>query len=584
VNLFRGMRPIRRAGAVRDALAGVVLAAMDIPQVLGYAKIAGMPVVTGLYSLMLPLIAFAAFGSSRSLVVAADSATAAIFAGGMSNAPNPGRIPYVLLAGVVALMTAAMLLLARLLRLGFIADFLSRTVLVGFLAGVGVQVGISVLSQMLGVPVDSRRPVVELWEVLRGLPHAQLPTVAVSALVLGFALALRQFAPKVPGALVAVVAAIAASAWLDFAGHGIAIIGHVAGGLPHLAIGDLVSLRSITRQEFDLLVTVSASCAVMIITQSAATARIYAAKHNQEVNENNDLFGLSAANAAAALSGGFVVNGSPTQTAMMESAGGQSQVAQGATAITVGMVLLFLTGPLQFLPTCVLGVLVFMVALHLVDLKALSDIRKESQQEYALALATAVVVVLVGVEQGIVLAMVVSLLRVVQHSYHPHTGVLVADASGIWKLIPVASGVVTEPGLVLYRFGAALFYANAARFLEEVTCVIQPLPSAVRWVVVDAEAITHVDYTAARVVLGLKKILTEAGVELAFARVPWDLRSDLDRHHLTEAIGQVQIFSRLHDAIAAYHAAEGQLAAHSGNANPAVSAQDAFADTKDTQK
>lgn len=584
MNLFRGMRPIRRAGAVRDALAGVVLAAMDIPQVLGYAKIAGMPVVTGLYSLMLPLIAFAAFGSSRSLVVAADSATAAIFAGGMSNAPNPGRIPYVLLAGVVALMTAAMLLLARLLRLGFIADFLSRTVLVGFLAGVGVQVGISVLSQMLGVPVDSRRPVVELWEVLRGLPHAHLPTVAVSALVLGFALALRQFAPKVPGALVAVVAAIAASAWLDFAGHGIAIIGPVAGGLPHLAIGDLVSLRSITRQEFDLLVTVSASCAVMIITQSAATARIYAAKHNQEVNENNDLFGLSAANAAAALSGGFVVNGSPTQTAMMESAGGQSQVAQGATAITVGMVLLFLTGPLQFLPTCVLGVLVFMVALHLVDLKALSDIRKESQQEYALALATAVVVVLVGVEQGIVLAMVVSLLRVVQHSYHPHTGVLVADASGIWKLIPVASGVVTEPGLVLYRFGAALFYANAARFLEEVTCVIQPLPSAVRWVVVDAEAITHVDYTAARVVLGLKKILTEAGVELAFARVPWDLRSDLDRHHLTEAIGQVQIFSRLHDAIAAYHAAEGQLAAHSGNANPAVSAQDAFADTKDAQK
>ena len=584
MNLFRGMRPIRRAGAVRDALAGVVLAAMDIPQVLGYAKIAGMPVVTGLYSLMLPLIAFAAFGSSRSLVVAADSATAAIFAGGMSNAPNPGRIPYVLLAGVVALMTAAMLLLARLLRLGFIADFLSRTVLVGFLAGVGVQVGISVLSQMLGVPVDSRRPVVELWEVLRGLPHAHLPTVAVSALVLGFVLALRQFAPKVPGALVAVVAAIAASAWLDFAGHGIATIGPVAGGLPHLAIGDLVSLRSITRQEVDLLVTVSASCAVMIITQSAATARIYAAKHNQEVNENNDLFGLSAANAAAALSGGFVVNGSPTQTAMMESAGGQSQVAQVATAITVGMVLLFLTGPLQFLPACVLGVLVFMVALHLVDLKALSDIRKESQQEYALALATAVVVVLVGVEQGIVLAMVVSLLRVVQHSYHPHTGVLVADASGIWKLIPVASGVVTEPGLVLYRFGAALFYANAARFLEEVTCVIQPLPSAVRWVVVDAEAITHVDYTAARVVLGLKKILTEAGVELAFARVPWDLRSDLDRHHLTEAIGQVQIFSRLHDAIAAYHAAEGQLAAHSGNANPAVSAQDAFADTKDAQK
>jgi len=552
VNLFRGLRPIQRASAVRDVFAGVVLAAMDIPQVLGYAKIAGMPVVTGLYSLMLPLVAFATFGSSRYLMVAADSATAAIFAGGMSGVATPAEAQYVALAGIVALLTAAILLLARLLRLGFIADFLSRTVLVGFLAGVGLQVGISVLSQMLGVPVDSRRPVVELWEVLRGMPHAQLHTVGVSALVLAFVLVLRWLAPKLPGALVAVVAAIAASAGLDFASHGIATIGPVASGLPHLALAGLLSLRGMTWREVDVLVTVSASCAVMILTQSAATARIYAAKHNQEVNENIDLFGLSAANAAAALSGGFVVNGSPTQTAMMEVAGGQSQMAQVATAVVVGLVLLFLTRPLEFLPTCVLGVLVFMVALRLIDLKALKEIRTESPQEYALAIATATVVVLVGVEQGIVLAMVVSLLRVVRHSYHPHTGVLVADSAGNWKLVPVAPGVVTEPGLVLYRFGAALFYANAGRFLEEVTCVVQPLPSAVRWVVVDAEAMTHVDYTAARVVMALKKNLTQAGVELAFARVPWDLRSDFDRHHLTEAIGPAQIFNRLHDAIAAF--------------------------------
>jgi hypothetical protein len=144
---------------------------MDVPQVLGYSKIAGMPVVTGLYSLMLPLVAFAAFGSSRYLVVAADSATAAIFAGGVSGIATPAGAQYVALAGIVALLTAVLLLLARLLRLGFIADFLSRTVLVGFLAGVGLQVGISVLSEMLGVPVDSRRPVVQLWEVLRGLPQ-----------------------------------------------------------------------------------------------------------------------------------------------------------------------------------------------------------------------------------------------------------------------------------------------------------------------------------------------------------------------------------------------------------------------------
>ncbi len=568
MNLFRGLRPFDRARAARDALAGVVLAAMDIPQVLGYSKIAGMPVITGLYTLLLPLLAFAAFGSSRYLVVAADSATAAIFAGGMAGVATPAGARYVALAAVVAAFTAVILLLARLLRLGFIADFLSRTVLVGFLAGVGLQVGISVLSEMLGIPVDSHRPVVVLWQLLRSLPHTHLPTVALAALVLTFVLVLRRFAPQIPGALVAVVAAIAASAMLDFAGHGIATIGPVVGGLPHLGWMGLLSLRGMGWKDVEHLITVSASCAVMILTQSAATSRIYAAKHYQEVNENIDLFGLSAANAAAALSGAFVVNGSPTQTAMMEDAGGQSQMAQVTTAAVVALVLLFLTRPLQFLPTCVLGVLVFLVALRLIDFKALRDIRAQSPQEFALAVMTAAVVVLVGVEQGIVLAMVVSLLRVVRHNYHPHSGVLIADGSGIWKLVPVAPGVVTEPGLVLYRFGAELFYANAGRFLEEVSQVVQPMPSAVRWVVVDAEAMTHVDYSAARVVIGLIKSLAEAGVVLAFARVPWDLHSDFDRHHLLEAIGPERIFNRLHDAIAVF---EGLPKPPEGTANETIS-------------
>jgi sulfate permease, SulP family len=554
VKLFRSCRPLRRAGALRDALAGVAMAAMDIPQVLGYSKIAGMPVVTGLYSLLLPLVAFAAFGSSRYLVVAADSATAAIFADGVSGTATPASAQYIALACIVAVITAIILLLARLLRLGFIADFLSRTVLVGFLTGVGLQVGISVLSQMLGVPVDSHRPVVELWEVLSGLPHAHLLTVALSASVLAFVLLLRRFAPKIPGALVAVVAAIAASAAWNFAGHGIATIGPVAAGLPHLGLTALMSLREMNRKEIELLLTVSASCAVMILTQSAATARVYAAKHYEKVDENIDLYGLSAANAAAALSGGFVVNGSPTQTAMMEGAGGQSQFAQVTTAFVVGVVLLFLTEPLQHLPTCVLGVLVFLVALKLINLKELHEILAESPQEYALAVMTAVVVVLVGVEEGIVLAMVVSLARVVRHGYHPHSGVLQLSPDGSWKLVPVGPHVVTEPGLVLYRFGAELFYANAGRFIEEVMQVIQPVPSAVKWVVVDAEAMTHLDYTAARILQALKKNLTEVGVELAFARVPWDLKSDFDRHHVTEVIGPRRMFNRLHDAIAAFEA------------------------------
>jgi MFS superfamily sulfate permease-like transporter len=237
---------------------------------------------------------------------------------------------------------------------------------------------------------------------------------------------------------------------------------------------------------------------------------------------------------------------------MMEDAGARSQMAQVTTAVVVGVVLLFLTGPLQHLPTCVLGAMVFLVALRLIDFGELKNILAESPQEYALAVMTAAVVVLVGVEEGIVLAMVVSLMRVVRHDYHPHSGVLVANPDGSWNLVPAAPDVETQPGLVLYRFGAELFYANAGRFLEEVTQVVQPIPSVVKWVVVDAEAMTHLDYTAARILVRLKTNLDHAGVELGFARMPWDLKSDFDRFHVAQTLGPGRIFNRLHDAIAAF--------------------------------
>ena len=546
LKLFQGIRPFQRAAAVRDAFAGLTLAAMNIPQALGYTKIAGMPVVTGLYSLLLPLVAFAAFGSSRYLVVSADSATAAIFAGGVSGLAPAASARYVALAGAVALLTAGFLLLARLLKLGFIADFLSQTVLDGFLTGVGFQVGIAVFGEMLGVPVSARRTLLQLAQVSRRLPEVHPPTLAVSAVVVGALLLLHRFAPKVPGALIAVVGAAAASAIWNFSGHGIAIIGPVAGGLPHFGH------PAVSWRDLPPLIPIAASCCIMIITQSAATARVYAARHRQQLDENADLAGLSAANAMAGLSGTFVVNGSPTQTAMVESAGGQSQVAQLATAAIVALVLLFLTRPLEYLPRCVLGALVFMIAIRLIKLRTLQAIRRESPGEFALALTTAVVVVAAGVEQGILLAMILSLFRIVRHSYHPHTGVMVLNEGGTWNLNPVASGVMTEPGLVMYHFGATLFYANANRFAEEVNCLVGQPPSQVRWLIVDAEAITHLDYSAARVVRELQQNLTSCGTQLGFARMPWDLKADFARHHLTEVIDPSLIFNRLHDALAAF--------------------------------
>ena len=546
LSVFQGIKPVKQAQAVRDALAGIVFAALDIPQALGYTRIAGMPIVTGLYALLLPLLAFATFGSSRYLVVAADSATAAILRSGLAGMAPAASARYVALAGLVALLTAGFLLLARLLKLGFIADFLSQTVLVGFLTGVGLQVGITVLGQMLGIETTSRKTLIELYQVCRSLPQVHLPTMLVTVAVLATVFALRRFAPKIPGSLLAVVGATAASAIWDFAGHGITTIGPVTGGLPHLVWPD-VHWRDVLP-----LTSVAGSCTIMILTQSAATARIYASHHNQRLDEDQDLIGLSAANAAAALSGTFVVNGSPTQTAMVEGAGSQSQIAQVATAAVVAIVLLFLTKPLQYLPHCVLGALVFLVAVHMIKLRSLWDIRKESPAEFALAVVTALFVVAVGVEQGIVLAMVMSLLRIVHHSYHPRSGVLVADSDGTWKVIPPVPGAETEPGLVLYRFGAALFYANASRFADEIMALVGPSPTSVRWLIVDAEAITDIDYSAARVLEELKKYLAKAGVEFGVARLQGNSRADFERHHLNEVVGPSWIFNRLHDALNAY--------------------------------
>ncbi len=544
LRVFESLRPFSRSGAVHDVLAGVTLASMNIPQVLGYTRIAGTPVVTGLYTVLLPLVAFAAFGSSRHLVVAANSATAAIFSSSLSEMAAPASEKYMALVGMVALLTAAFLLLARILKLGFLADFLSRTVLIGFLTGVGFQVGIAMLGDMLGVVVQSHRTLVQAWEVLQGLPRFNTPTLVLSALVAGCILLGNHVAPRLPVSLIAVVGTIAASAAFGFAERGIAIIGPVPGGLPALAFPE------VTWSEVLALLPVAASCFVVIIAQSAATARVFALRYRERVDEDADILGLSAANAAAAVSGAFVVNGSPTQTAMADRAGARSQLAQLVFAGIVLLVLFALTGPLQYLPRSVLAAIVFTIAVGMIDIAGLRDIRRESPGEFYLAVVTAAVVVAIGVEQGIVLAVVLSLLRHVRHSYRPHTMVLAPDAAGRLTPVPATPGAQTEPGLVIYRFGADLFYANDHRFTDEVLALVEHAPTPVRWFIVEADAITDLDFSAARSMRELFDDLARRKVGIIFARVSPYLRSDMDRHGITAAIGEARIFATLHEAIA----------------------------------
>jgi sulfate permease, SulP family len=541
--MLGGLLPFRPREALRDAFAGVILASMNIPQVLGYTRIAGTPVVTGLYTVLLPLVGFALFGSSRHLVVAADSATAAIFSSALSPMAPLASDKYMALVGMVTLETAGLLLLARVFKLGFLADFLARTVLVGFLTGVGVQVGIAMLGDMLGVNVPSHRTLVQLWELARGAPSLSWRVLGLSVLVAASILIGRRFSPAFPVPLVIVVGMIAASAWIHLADQGFAVIGAVPGGLPSLKWPD------VTWSETLSVLPVAGSCFVMIIAQSAATSRVYATKHNERVDENADILGLAAANAAAAISGAFVVNGSPTQTAMAEGAGARSQVAELVFAAVVLVVLIFLTGPLQYLPRCVLASIVFTIAVGMIDVSGLRAIRRESRGEFLLALFTAAAVPAIGVEQGILLAIAASLVRHVQHSYRPHTMVLVPPATDRWE--PAAPGLETYPGLIVYRFGADLFYANADRFADEVRALIDGAPAPVKWFVVDCSAIFDIDYTAARTVRGLLDELAPRKVGVVLARVNAYLHADLARHGVSPAIGEARIFDTLHEAIAA---------------------------------
>ncbi len=544
MRLLSGLRPIARAGALRDAVAGMTLASMSIPQVLGYTRIAGTPVVTGLYTLLAPLVAFAVFGSSRHLVVAADSATAAIFASSLSQMAPVGSPGYMRLVGAVALLTGLLLLLARVFRLGFLADFLSRTVLAGFLAGVGIQVGVAVAGEMLGVAIAAHSTVAQAIEIVRRLPEVHLPTLGVSAAVVTAILASRRRAPSLPVPLFAVIAGIGASAAFDFAARGIAVIGPVGGGLPRIDV-PVASFR-----EALVVLPVALSCFVVILAQSAATARALALRHRERVDQDADILGLGAANACAALTGTFVVNGSLTQTEMADRAGARSQLAQLVAAAVVVLVLLLLTGPLQYLPRAVLGGIVFTIAVGLVDLRGLFAFRRESPGEFALAIVTAAAVALVGIEQGILLAMGLSLLRHVRHSYRPPTSVQVPDREGRLIPVPAVAGVQTEPGLIVYFFGADLFYANEARFADEVRALVRHAPAPVRWLVVNAGAVTDIDYSAARMVIDLHAELRQAGVELAFARVGAYLRSDMDRHGITDVIGAQRLLPTLHEGLA----------------------------------
>jgi sulfate permease, SulP family len=558
VTLFGSIRPYDRSWLSQDVLAGITLAALAIPEVMGYTKIVGTPVVTGLYTMLVPVVAFAIFASSRHLVVGGDSATAAILYAGIAALGIAGLQPYTAgwtaFASLSALLAAVLLVLARLARLGFLADFISQTVLVGFLTGVGIQVALGQLSGMLGVPSPevslnhASGTVLKFWGTLKEIGQTSGATLAVSLAVLATLIVFGRWVKAVPGGLVAVVGAIAVSWIFDLSSHGISVIGPVPSGLPHVGFPGGVTWSDASR-----LFATSASMVLVILAQSAATSRAYAVKYRERFVENDDLLGLSAANLAAGLTGTFVVNGSPTKTEIVDEAKSRTQVAQLTTAVVVAIVLLVLTRPLQYLPTAALSAVVFLIGLKLVSIANMREIWGLARDEFWVAAVTAAVVVGVGVEQGIILAIFLSVILHVRRHYAPHDNVVSWDADGHLVLRRPEPGTISEPGLVVYRFGVGLFYANAERFAEEINGLVD-IPTPPRWLILQADAIDDVDYTGGKTLLVLVEQLQSRGIVFAVVGASAHVRKELDRHGITRRIGPGRYFDTLHAARDAFHA------------------------------
>lgn len=545
--VFQGILPLDRAQIPLDIVAGITLAALAIPEVMGYTQIAGMPVVTGLYTLLIPMMLFAIFGSSRHLVVGADSATAAIMAAGLAGMATTASSEYVALAGLLALMAAAFLILARLIKLGFLADFLSRTVLIGFLTGVGIQVAIGQISGMLGISGGGSGPIQKLITDVQQVAQTNLYTLAVSLGVLGIILGARRINNKIPGALIAVIGAIAVSYFAGLQANGVAVLGSVPGGLPSFSLPAVTISWDLIQQ----LIPTAFSIFVVILAQSAATSRAYAARYGESFSENVDLVGLGLANIGAGLTGTFVVNGSPTKTQMVDSAGGRSQFAMLTTAVIVILVLLFLTVPLGYMPEAVLSAVVFLIGVELVDVKGMRTIYDQRPGEFWVALITAAVVVFVGVEQGILLAMVLSLLLHVRHGYKPKN-LVVAEEDGHLRVAPVTAPVEALPGLVLYRFSHDMYYANAELLSQELLDLLKAGPPPVTWLCIDMAAVGDVDFSAAATLRESYDELKSRGVRLVFAEVNVDVQAELDVSGVSELVGEDAFFPRLEDALAAY--------------------------------
>jgi high affinity sulfate transporter 1 len=499
----------RRADFPHDLMAGLSVAAVALPVGVAYAQLAGFNPVVGLYVSILPLVAYALFGTSRQLIVGPDAATCALVAAAVT--PLAGGDPALYLSMTMAMTAIAGLLCigASFLRLGAVADFLSKPILVGFLNGISLYILVGQLGKLLGFSITARGITPKLLEVAQKIDQTHWPTLAVGLATLVAYIVSKRVLPRFPAPLVALVGSGLVVALLGLDVRGVAVVGAVPAGLP------VFRLPSLSLDLLETVVSAAAGLALITFTSMMLTARSFAAKNHYEIDADREMAALGAANIAAALSQGFAISGADSRTAMADASGGRTQLTGLVAAAAIALVLLFLTEPLRYIPIAGLGAVLIMASLSLLDVQTLRQFYRLNRFEFTLSLLATIGVIWVGAIHAIGVAVVLALLHFVRLTARPRAEIL-GEVEGLPGFHSVARHPTAQatPGILLFRFNAPLVFFNAPHFKQQAQAAIDAAGPDLKWFVLDALPVTQVDITAHGVLDDLAQILRARGTEL----------------------------------------------------------------------
>lgn len=535
-----------------DALAGLTVAALALPASMAYAELAGLPVTSGLYALLLPVLVYAFLGSGLRVVVGPEGAVALLVASALAPLAAAGSAEYTALGAALAIAVGLVFLVARLLRLGWIADYFSQSVLVGYITGVAILMILDQLEKLTGISSEYSNSVRAAVDVLVHLGDANAATVAVGTVAFLLLVVFGRLLPRWPGALVVVVLGIVASWLLDLEAHGVKVTGSIPSGLPSLARPD------ITHSQWLSLIGPALAIFLVSFADAILTARSFAARHGETVDADQELLAFSVANVAGGFTQGMPIGTSGSRTAVNdESMKATSQVSGLVGFFAIAVILLFLTAPIRYLPSAVLGAVIVFASLKLIEPDQWRGLARSTRTEVGIAVITALVVVGVGVLPAIVVAVVLSIIDVVRRTAAPDDAVLgYSEPDDRYVDVGDHPEAAVTPGIVVYRIQERLFFANAHFFKRRVWAAVDGAPKPVRHLILDAAMISEIDASAVGAVREVQAGLRSRNITFDVARATEELHEQFDQTGLSELIGVEHFYPTVKAAVEAAAAAE----------------------------